>query len=355
MADNEVHVIADIAYGAWQHYVTTGDEHYLMEIALPLIIETARYWPERAERNELADGSYHYVVSDVTPPNEWHEHVNNSFFTNTMARWNIQKALELLSDVKYAKRAHELMSEPEITDEELSKWRDVADNIKIPYNPEHDLYEESDGFLDLEVPKDIFAVQYEDYEKSQIIKLADTLLALHLLPGIVDTESFRRHYDYYVPLTTHRSSLSPAMHTLFSLEVGYRDKAYDFMMQACSIDAVKRGTETDLGLHAASLGGGWQAVVFGFGGLKVSKDGLELEPDLPDRWRRLRFGITFRGARINFNITSGRIRVMVSSSAPGPVALRVQGREVVVLPGKPADIRTITKKRAHRSKSKKQQ
>jgi kojibiose phosphorylase len=332
--EREIHVVADVAFGVWRHYLATGDEGFLRGMGLQLIVETARYWAYRAERTELPGGTHQYVINEVIPPNEFHECVNNSLYTNALARWNIGKALELLEQRKPLDVVHRLAAELAITPDELAHWRDVAEHMRIPYDGRRALYEESDGFFALEDLSDYSGLGYPRCNEVQVCKQADVLLALYLLPEMASRESFRRHYEYYVPRTVHTSSLSAAVHVLFSLMVGRRQKAYEFFLKAASIDAARRGGACDDGLHGASLGGGWQSLVFGFGGISVRAERLEVNPDLPDHWRRLRFGINFRGARIDFDVTQTNVRVRVGASAPGPVRLCVQRRFITVPPGR---------------------
>lgn len=346
--DREIHVIADIAFAAWRHYISTGDERFLREKGFQLIFETARYWAFRAKREDLPDGGYQYCINEVIPPNECHDCVNNSFYTNALARWNILKALELLERFREVARVQALLSELEITTEELAHWRDVAEHIRIPYDDRRAMFEESDGFFDLE---DILGreVDWSRMNEIQAIKQADVMLALYLLPELADQESFRRHYDYYVPRTLHGSSLSPGVHVLFALRAGYRDQAYGFLQKAACIDAANRGASND-GLHAAALGGGWQSLVFGFGGLSVCKDHIELNPDLPDHWRRLRFGARFHGARLEFDIEQTCARIVVERSAPSPVRIRVQGKDVLARPGRSREMEILPGNSAHPSR-----
>jgi trehalose/maltose hydrolase-like predicted phosphorylase len=45
------------------------------------------------------------------------------------------------------------------------------------------------------------------------------------------------------------------------------------------------------------LGGVWQAIVFGFAGLRLGKNGPELRPRLPAHWQRLAFHYWYQGQR----------------------------------------------------------
>lgn len=316
----EVHVVADVAFAVWQHYLTTGDKDYLFGPGLELILETARYWPTRAEKVET-DGGYRYELNGVIGPDEFHDDVNNNVFTNAMARWNLRKGLELLDVLKEKNpKSHaEAIKRHGITDEELQLWRDVADHIKINFDAETQLYEEFDGYFSLE----------GDARK---IKQADVLLMLYLLPEMRTTEIFRKNFDVYYPVTTHESSLSPAVHVLFALDIGYKDHAYQFELQSCEIDGVRRGGATDAGLHAASLGGGWSSIIAGFGGVRVMPDHLRVAPDLPAKWKRLKFSMMYQGLRLRFDIEPDSLRIDANEEGR-PVELEVMGERTSIGPG----------------------
>lgn len=316
----EIHVVADVAFGCWQHYLTTGDEEFLLGPGLEIILETARYWATRAELKQI-NGSYRYEITEVIGPDEFHDPVDNSVFTNAMARWNIRKAMELLEQLKTERPQiyEKITAKHEITDDELLKWRDVADNIKINFDPQTGLYEEFDGYFQLQ----------GDNKK---IKQADVLLMLYLLPEMRTVEIFRKNFEVYYPVTTHESSLSPGVHVLFSLDIGYKDHAYNYEIMACSIDGIRRGGATDAGLHAASLGGGWSSIVAGFGGVRVMPDHLRVAPDLPAKWKSLAFSIKYRGQRLRFFFERNSLRI--DADAEGcPVELEVLGKRTTIRPG----------------------
>ena len=316
----EIHVVADVAFGCWQYYLTTGDEEFLLGPGLEIILETARYWATRAELKQIND-SYRYEITEVIGPDEFHDPVDNSVFTNAMARWNIRKAMELLEKLKIEQPQiyGEITTKHEITEDELLKWRDVADNIKINFDPQTGLYEEFDGYFQLQ-------------DENKKIKQADVLLMLYLLPEMRTVEIFRKNFEVYYPVTTHESSLSPGVHVLFALDIGYKDHAYNYEIMACSIDGIRRGGATDAGLHAASLGGGWSSIVAGFGGVRVMPDHLRVAPDLPAKWKSLAFSIQYCGQRLRFFFERNSLRI--DADAEGrPVELEVLGKRTIVHPG----------------------
>ncbi|MEP0761814.1 MAG: hypothetical protein HRF48_03670, partial [Chloroflexota bacterium] len=55
----------------------------------------------------------------------------------------------------------------------------------------------------------------------------------------------------------------------------------------------------------ASAGGLWQAVAFGFAGLRLGAEGPIIAPRLPAHWQRLSFRIRYRGESYRIDIRQG--------------------------------------------------
>lgn len=64
-------------------------------------METAKFYVSRAEKS--VDGLYHFL--NVIGPDEYNIHADDNYYTNHLAAWNIQKAVELMDLV--GKRAPE--------------------------------------------------------------------------------------------------------------------------------------------------------------------------------------------------------------------------------------------------------
>jgi len=303
--DIEIHISADIAYAAHQYWQTTGDDAWFVEKGAELILDTAKFWASRAEWNAEA-GRYEY--NDVIGPDEYHEHVDNDFFTNRMAQWNLQTALDVLDWLKThaAAKAAELVDRLDLTAERLGRWREVIEKVYLPVG-ENDLIEQFEGYfqrkyVDLAAlePRDrsaqvIFGIQ--GCNETQVLKQPDVLILFYLLRPHYSDEMVRVNYDYYTPRTDHTygSSLGPSIQAIMACQVGQPDDAYEHFIRAARADLRDvRGNAGD-GIHAASAGGMWQAVVFGFAGLRLTPDGWTVNPRLPKGWKRVAFRFYYRG------------------------------------------------------------
>jgi alpha,alpha-trehalose phosphorylase len=139
--------------------------------------------------------------------------------------------------------------------------------------------------------------------RHQVIKQTDVVLATYLAGHSFSEEETRRTFDYYDPLTTGDSTLSACVQSVIASAVGYADAALDYFLDACAVDLLDiHGTTAD-GIHIASCGGTWLALVAGFGGLRDADGRVQLRPRLPEAWDGLCFRIAVRGQLIEVDMT----------------------------------------------------
>lgn len=150
-----------------------------------------------------------------------------------------------------------------------------------------------------------------------ILKQADVIMLMFLLENKFDLETQRLNFDYYEKRTLHRSSLSPSIHCLMGLRVGDTKRAYDYLERSAYVDLDNNQGNTREGIHAASAGGSWQAVVFGYCGMKIAKDGmLSFEPNLPTNWSKVKYSITWKGQLIDVLIKKDKIDLSYRKRVP---------------------------------------
>lgn len=303
--DIELHISADIAYGAYQYWQLTGDDDWFIEKGAELVLDTAKFWASRAEWNSEKG---HYEYNNVIGPDEYHDHVNNNAFTNRMAQWNLQTALEVLDWLKAQApdRAEQLTNSLDLSPARMSHWRDVIEKIYFPLHASG-LIEQFDGYCNLKPvymaalePRDVstqhlFGIQGSN--ERQAIKQPDVLMLLYLLRSHFAYEIIQVNYDFYAPRTdvTYGSSLGPAIQAILACELDKIDEAHRLFSLAAGADLHDlRGNAGD-GIHGALAGGTWQAIVFGFAGLRVTEKGWTVTPHLPAGWKRIAFHFYYRG------------------------------------------------------------
>jgi trehalose/maltose hydrolase-like predicted phosphorylase len=330
----EIHIVADVAWGAMQYLDWSGDDAFRESGGRDLLVETARYWASRIVLDE--DGRGH--IEDVIGPDEYHESVTDNAFTNVMARWNLRRAAGIVSD-----------RPDDPAGPEVERWLRLAATIVDGYDPETGRYEQYAGFYGLEplVVKDLgirrpvaadILLGVERVAAAQIVKQADVLMLHHMVPEEIAPGSLVPNLDYYEPRTSHGSSLSPGVHASLLARAGRLDEALDELRIAARIDLDDLTGTTASGLHLATMGSVWQAIAFGFAGLRPRGNHLVVDPHLPPSWGALEVRSRFRGTGVHvrvepdsFSVTSDRpIDVLVGDvgrSAGGDPGTRFHRRQ----------------------------
>ncbi len=336
--EQEHHISADVAYAVWQYWAASGDDEFLWAHGAEMLLETARFWSTRGRLEE--DGRYH--IRKVVGPDEYHEGVDDNAFTNLMAGWNLERGLEVARMM--AERRPEawasLRERLELRDEELERWAQLAGAMYVAYDEASGLIEQFAGFHRLEefdlrplrrqgkrgLPLDLLLGR-ERTVKTKIIKQADVVMALHLLWDRFDARTRGANFDYYEPRTCHGSSLSPATHAVVAARLGETAVAEAYFIQAARIDLANNMGNAAGGVHAAALGGLWQAAVFGFAGMQLKAEGLLFDPHLPLRWQALRFPVKYRGVGLRVEIRQDPLLFRARVEGPGSAFVKLEGGE----------------------------
>jgi kojibiose phosphorylase len=317
----EIHVVADVAWAIETYVRTSGDEAFLAAGGGEVTAETARFFVSRAVETERG-----LELHDVIGPDELHERVRNSGFTNEMAAWTLRRAADLAE-------AGDAPAEPG----EAAAWRDAADRMVVLRTADG-LIEEFEGFMSLPLPPDERAGRDElawqrDRMEWRDVKQADVVMLMALLePQFTEAER-AASYRLYEPLTRHLSSLSEAVHSLVARRVGMHDEADDYLRRATAIDLDDSRGNRNEGLHMATQGGLWQAVVLGCAGARALDDkSFRLDPHLPPGWGRLRFRWIHRGTPLTVTISKDEL---VVEAAEGTAAVAAPGWSGEVRAGEP--------------------
>lgn len=300
-----IHIIADIAYALKQYWAMTGDDDFMFKYGVEILIETARFWKSRMQYN--AKGKY-YEIRAVRGPNEYDTIVHNNAYTNYFAQENLRSALDAAALMAEKKPAEwkKLAKKCAFTDKEAAEWKKVIGKMLIPRG-EDALILEDDAYL-LRAPFDFkrgkvdgrrvvdWALPLEAMPFYQITKQSDVITLLNLFHDRFTEKEARQAYDFYEPRTVHDSSLSFAPYAVMAARLGMTEEAYRYFRECAYLDIVDTQLNSISGVHFANLGGTWQSVVFGFGGVRASLDGtVKITPHLPEAWKSLRFRLHIRG------------------------------------------------------------
>lgn len=299
----EQHISADVAFAVWNYWQVTGDDRFLVEAGAEIVIETARFWASRVERDD--DGRYH--ILRVIGPDEYHEAVDDNAYTNGMAQWNLEAASGIASHFaeRWPDRWQALSRRLGIEGEEPREWASVAREMYTGFDAESGLFEQFRGYFALEdidltayatrtAPMDVLLGR-ERIARSKVIKQPDVVMLIYLLWDRFPAEVRKANFEYYEPRCGHGSSLSPAIHALLAARLGKFSLAERYFEQAAEIDLANNMGNAAGGVHAGALGGLWQAAVFGFAGLHLAEDGPQYQPNLPATWRSMSTQFQWRG------------------------------------------------------------
>ncbi|KMO44236.1 kojibiose phosphorylase [Methylobacterium tarhaniae] len=325
----EHHISADVAYAVWHYWRATGDDTFLRQAGAEILLETARFWVSRAVVE--ADGRRH--IRHVIGPDEYHEDVDDNAFTNVMARWTIARGLEVVAllQARWPDAAAALRTSLALDDDELAEWREAVGRIVDGRDPASGLYEQFAGFHDLALldvadyadhalPIDV-VIGRERTQGSQVVKQADVVALIALLPGEFPGSSAKTNFRHYEPRCAHGSSLSAAMHALVAARLGHAEMALRYMHETASLD-LDPDPNSAGGVRIAGLGGLWQAVVRGFGGLNLAGERLEIDPRLPPQWQSLSFRTRWRDRTVAIKITPERVEATLLTGESMEIGVR---------------------------------
>ena len=251
------HITGCIGWAFWKYYQVTKDKVWLRERGYPVLKEVADFWASRVERK----GPGKYEINNVIGANEWQENIDNNAFTNGMA----------ITVLHYASQAAKELSLPPDPD-----WEHVASNIPI--------LKFQDG-----TTKENATYNGEE------IKQADVNLLSYPLDLIGDRTQIKKDLAYYEP---RMSPQGPAMgfSVLATLHarLGESEKAFEIFQGSYKKNEVPPFgvlAETAGGTNpyfATGAGGMLQAVLFGFGGLQITNNGIVQDKfNLPSKWRSI--------------------------------------------------------------------
>ena len=339
----QYHINADIIYALRKYIDATADTEFLHEIGAELLVETARMWRDLGFYAERMGGKF--CIHGVTGPDEYTTVVNNNAFTNLMARENLHYAARTVRALREGKPDWyaALVDKTGLAFEEIEEWQASADQMHVPYDQQLGIHPQDEHFLEREpwdfsnTPADRYPLLLHYHPlmiyRHQIIKQADVVLAMFLLGNEFSLEQKKRNFDYYDPLTTGDSSLSASIQSVAASEIGYADKAYEYFRYAALMDLANvRGNVQD-GVHLASIGGTWMALVYGFGGMRDYGGQLSFEPKLPVQWERLKFPVMIQGMSLVVDIQRDAVTYLLRQGSELTIAH--QGEDVQLTVGVP--------------------
>ncbi|CAM3187758.1 glycoside hydrolase family 65 protein [Lactiplantibacillus plajomi] len=320
-----IHIDADIAYLVIRYYQITHDHEFMQNYGVELLLATSRFY--------LGYGNFDpqkgFVLNTVTGPDEYTALVDNNAYTNYLVQF------ELRYLTTHYQRAD--LQRYGVTAAEWTQFKAAA--ARMYFEKHGDLIAQDDSFLTKRrinlnrIPRDHFPLLMHYHPlvlyRLQVLKQADLLLAMVLLPEQFSDAEVQTSYDYYEPITTHDSSLSPAIYAIAAARLGQASGATKFFKRTVNTDLENLQGNTADGLHLAAMGGSWITFAWGLMGLTVDDHYATLHPVLPHGWTRCTFKLRYRQQRYAITVTPEKLSV---SGAPTTVTIDQKQRLITLNP-----------------------
>lgn len=332
----EIHINAIVGYAMWLYSHVTGDNSYLYERGIEVLIEQCRYWNDRSAFVPYRGG---YAINRVTGPNEFGQAVNNNWYTNFMAKWLLEYTVSLIGKMKTAApdKLEAAFKRTGFDESEAEQWVEVAAKMILPYEKDMKVFVEQDNYMSLnpfaretldrdrDIPiEDKWPI--ERTQKTQFSKQPDVLLGIFLQRDKFTPEEKRNNYRFYEQRCVHTSSLSPAIHSVLAAEVGRYNQAYSYYLWSSRLDLDNFNNNTNEGLHISSMAGSWMNIIFGFGGMVYTGDVLSFSPILPQEWKRYSFKFVYRENVIKVSVDNRQVTMQLI--AGDKLNVKVYGKEI---------------------------
>ncbi len=339
--DLEIHITCDIVYSIWQYFEVTRDYDFMFRYGLEIMLDTSRFWASRLEYNKAED---RYEITDIMGPDEYSEHIDNNAFTNYMVKWQINKTIRFSRWIMENKADvwARVTAKLKLFMDELDEWKEKAEKVYFPLDEATGFIHQYEDFTDKEMINlskyrgKVGAIMedysWEDLTHSQVLKQADVAMLLYLAGNDFSRETKMVNWNYYEPKTLHDSSLSAGVHAIVAADIDDVVKGYDYFKESIRIDLGWNLRGCEAGLHAASHGGNWQAVVNGFGGVRITDDGtLRINPRLPEEWNSLKYNLTWRGTVCSVDITKKELFLKPLSLMDKSFQVEVYGKKYLMV------------------------
>lgn len=323
-----------VAYGIWFYEKMSGDEEFLENYGMEMLIEISRMLATRGDWS--ADGTQ-YGYFNVMGPDEFQMMVNHNCYTNYMGRFTFNYTADVWKKLqeKAPSVCERLSKKLGFSVDELADWREKADHMVILQDQDSLIFEQHEGFFKLphvdvdQIPVEEFPLYhhwtYDRIYRNDMIKQPDVLMLMLLFNRSFTEEELRANYEYYEPKCIHESSLSPSVHSILAAQLKKKEDALKFFQFATRMDLDNYNRNTCEGLHTTSIAAAWMNIVYGFGGMRSDGELLEFTPTIPAQWNAYSFHVTYQNAVIEVRVEREHVSMRLLQDTS--VKVRVYGRE----------------------------
>jgi alpha,alpha-trehalase len=362
------HIGLAVAYNVWRYYQATGDVAFLADQGAEMMLEIARFF---ASITSYDHGRDRYEIRGVVGPDEFHTAypgadepgLRNNAYTNVMAAWLLRRAC-VLPGILSPDRWSELSDSLAIGRDERERWDEISRKLVVPFHDDG-VISQFEGYEDLEeLPWEelrerhgrihrldrILEAEGDSPNRYKATKQADTLMLFYLfsadeLRDLLDhlgyglePEQIPATIEYYLPRTTHGSTLSTCVYA-WVLARAHREEAYDFFARALRSDIADiQGGTTPEGIHLGAMAGSVDLLQRCFTGLEMRGDELMLNPFWPPELGPLEIDIVYRGHPLTLRVTGEVVRVASQPGDRAPIHVSCRGETAELRPGETVEL-----------------
>lgn len=315
----EHHVTADIAMAVHQYFEVTHDVDFMERCGFEMLLETARFWASRMSWNEEKQ---RWEILHVIGPDEYQVDVDNNAYTNYLTAENLRLGLRTLRRLAEKPELRARIGARVPLDGLETLLRERLAGLYLPQpEAENGILPQFDGYMQLKhidltgyrtaktVGLILHDYNFEMLRHVQAAKQADVVQLMCICEDLFPEQIRRENYLYYEPRTLHDSSLSKAIHSILAADLGMTDEAYAMFRGAAQTDIGPEPDSCSAGIHGANMGGVWQTVVMGFGGVRLAHGRLRIAPHLPQAWKRLEYRIHWGGNRLTVCVSPEQTQI----------------------------------------------
>ncbi|MBK7213743.1 MAG: beta-phosphoglucomutase family hydrolase [Bacteroidales bacterium] len=340
------HVALAIAYNTWQYFNASSDLSFLKEYGAEMFLEICRFWASKSKLNETTG---RYSIDKVMGPDEFHEQypdsneggLRDNAYINIMVAWMFRKA-ETILDLIGQEQAFIVKNKIGLAQAELDLWKDISHKLNLCINSDG-IIAQYDGYFELkELDWDYYKQKYQNiYRMDRILKAenlspdefkvakqADMLMTFYnldkeevdeLIAAMgykLPQDYLQKNLDYYLKRTSHGSTLSRVVHAKLGLLAGNPDLSWELYSDALSSDFndIQGGT-TGEGIHAGVMAGTVLIALTSYAGVNCNGEILKINPQMPESWKMMEFGLHFKGVAYAIQILGKEVRVIADKAA----------------------------------------
>ncbi|MFO7756107.1 MAG: glycosyl hydrolase family 65 protein [Bacteroidales bacterium] len=350
------HINAAIPYNVWLYYQSTGDIEFLNAYGAEIIFNTALFWASATIENPRRD---RYEIHGIVGPDEYHTAypdsdspgLNNNAYTNIMATWVLNRALDLTEQLN-DDNLKELQLRVGFDNDDIKSWKDISSRMFIPFNDEG-IIMQFEGFESLkELDWDKYRSEYGDTmrldrilekeddspDRYRACKQADVLMLFYLfsseeLTGLINqlgydfkAEQIPENIEYYHSITSHGSTLSRVIHSWVYARSD-RNRSWAKYIKALKLDLEdEQGGTTAEGIHLGAMATTVDMAMRSYSGMEIREDALWFNPRLPEEVEAISFTLRYRGHRIKLRISHKKMSLRFMRCRANPVKINIRGK-----------------------------